>query len=327
MSLRVLFLGGAGMIGSAAVAEAVAAGHDVTVVTRQRPARELPAGVKALRGDVRNAADLARVVGGVEADVVVNWVAFAPAHLEGHVEVFRDRIQQYVLISTCSVFARPVPQLPITESSPRRHTTFQYPIDKIACEDLMERAYRDDGFPVTIVRPFHTYDRTRIPVLAGWTAVDRMRRGAPVIVQGDGTSLWSLTHSSDFARAFVPLLGNLHAIGEDVNVLSADITTWDQVHMALAAAAGVRDPRLVHRASEEIGREWPNWDAVLEADFRHSMLFDISKLRRLVPGFAPRVSLSAGLRESVSHFDATDALRVVDEGLNAAFDRLARIPG
>ncbi len=189
----------------------------------------------------------------------------------------------------------------------------------------MEQAYRVSDFPVTIVRPFHTYDETRIPVLPGWTAIERMRRGAPVIVQGDGASLWSLTHSSDFARAFTPLLGNVHAIGEDVNVVSADILTWDQIHLALAAAAGVRDPLLVHRASEQIGREWPNWDAVLADDFRHSMLFDTTKLRRLVPGFAPRVPFSQGARESLAWYDADPARQVVDAELSAAFDRLAAL--
>jgi nucleoside-diphosphate-sugar epimerase len=324
-ALKVLFLGGAGMIGSACVSEAVDAGHEVTVVTRSAPKRELPASVTQLRGDVRDAESLRSAVGAVEADVVVNWVGFSPGHLDGHAEVFGGRIQQYVFISTCSVYGRPVPQLPITESSPKRHRDFGYALDKLRCEELLEQAYRTRDFPVTIVRPFHTYDRTRIPVLAGWTAIERMRRGAPVIVQGDGTSLWSLTHSSDFARAFTPLLGNHHAIGEDVNVVSADILTWDQIHLALAAAAGVRDPRLVHRASEQIGREWPNWDAVLADDFRHSMLFDTTKLRRLAPGFAPRVSFSQGARESVAWHDADPTRQVVDAELSAAFDRLAAV--
>jgi nucleoside-diphosphate-sugar epimerase len=322
-ALKVLFLGGAGMIGSACVQDAVDAGHDVTIVTRSAPTRTLPASVTQLRGDVRDADSLRSTVGRVDADVVVNWVGFAPEHLDGHVDEFAGRIQQYVFISTCSVYGRPVPQLPITESSPKRHVGFRYALDKLRCEEMLEQAFRTRNFPVTIVRPFHTYDETRIPVLAGWTAIERMRRGAPVIVQGDGTSLWSLTHSSDFARAFTPLLGNQHAIGEDVNVVSADILTWDQIHLALAAAAGVREPRLVHCASEQIGREWPDWDAVLADDFRHSMLFDTAKLRRLSPGFTPRVSFSRGARESITWFDADPARQVVDDALSAAFDRLA----
>jgi nucleoside-diphosphate-sugar epimerase len=216
--------------------------------------------------------------------------------------------------------------LPITESSPKRHADFSYALEKLRCEELLEQAYRTRDFPLTIVRPFHTYDETRIPVLPGWTAIERMRRGAPVIVQGDGSSLWSLTHSSDFARGFTPLLGNIHAVGEDVNVVSADILTWDQIHLALAAAAGVREPNLVHRASEQIAREWPNWGAVLADDFRHSMLFDISKLTRIVPGFAPRISFARGARESIAWFDADPGRQTADAELSAAFDRLASQP-
>jgi nucleoside-diphosphate-sugar epimerase len=173
------------------------------------------------------------------------------------------------------------------------------------------------------VRPFHTYDRTVIPVLAGWTAIERMRAGRPVVVHGDGTSLWSLMHSRDFARAFVPLLGPGHAVGESVNVVSGDILTWDQIHLTLAAAAGVRDPVLRHRSSESIAALVPGWGDVLEHDFRHSMLFDAAKLRRLVPGFAPRIPFAAGAREIIACHDGDPARRGVDAGLDAAFDRLA----
>jgi len=249
-------------------------------------------------------------------------VVFTPEDVRAHPGLFAGRTGQYVFISTCSVFARPVPQLPITESSPRRQPVFGYARDKVACELLLEDAYRGTGFPLTIVRPFHTYDRTVVPVLAGWTAVERMRAGRPVVVHGDGTSLWSLTHSSDFARAFVPLLGLDHAIGESVNVVSGDVLTWDQIHLALARAAGVREPVLRHRSSESIAVHVPGWGEVLEHDFRHSMLFDTAKLRALVPGFAPRVSFSQGAREVLAHYDAHPELRSVDEELSRAFDAL-----
>ncbi|MFB7495513.1 NAD-dependent epimerase/dehydratase family protein [Streptomyces sp. NPDC056161] len=320
--MRVLFLGGAGMIGSAAAAEAVRRGADVTVVTRSEPRRRPAPGVRALRADVRDTAALAGVLRGAEFDAVVNWVGFTPDDVRGHPALFDGSAGQYVFISTCSVFARPVPQLPITESSPRSQPEFGYPRDKIACELLLEEAYRSHGFPLTIVRPFHTYDRTVIPSLAGWTAIDRMRRGRPVVVHGDGTSLWSLTHSRDFARAFVPLLGNGHALGESVNVVSGDVLTWDQIHLALAAAAGVRRPVLRHAASEAFGEQVPGWREVLEHDFRHSMLFDTAKLRRLVPGFAPEVPFAEGAREVLAHYDAHPELQVVDPALDRAMDRL-----
>ncbi|GAA1449179.1 NAD-dependent epimerase/dehydratase family protein [Leifsonia poae] len=326
MSTRILFLGGNGMIGSAAAEEAAAQGAEVTIVTRSEPRRTVRDGVRALHGDVRDPESLGKLLGDETWDAVVNWVAFTPRDLEGQVELFRDRTSQYVFISTCSVFGRPVPSLPITESSPRRQPVFGYGRDKVACELFLEEAYRESDFPLTIVRPFHTYDRTAIPVLSGWTAIERMRTGRPVIVHGDGTSLWTLMHSSDFARAFYPLLGNQHAVGESVNVVSGDILTWDQIHLELAAAAGVRSPRLVHRSSESIAAQWPGWGEVLEHDFRHSMLFDTAKLRRLVPGFAPRVSFSQGAREIIAHHDTTPDARGVSEELSAAFDRLIARP-
>ncbi|MEW2522006.1 NAD-dependent epimerase/dehydratase family protein [Actinacidiphila alni] len=320
--MRVLFLGGAGMIGSAAAAEAVARGADVTIVTRGEPARTPADGVRTLRADVRDPAALKAALGAAEFDAVVNWVGFTPDDLRGHQELFAGTAGQYVFISTCSVYGRPVPLLPITESSPRRQPDFGYPRDKIACELLLEDAYRTSGFPLTIVRPFHTYDRTVIPVLAGWTAIERMRTGRPVVVHGDGTSLWTLMHSRDFARAFVPLLGNGQAIGESVNVVSGAILTWDQIHVALAAAAGVRAPLLRHRSSESIAEHVPGWREVLEHDFRHSMLFDTAKLRALVPGFAPEVSFAEGAREVLAHYDAHPELRSVDATLDRAFDAL-----
>ena len=324
--MRVLFLGGAGMIGAAAAAEAVRQGHELTIVTRGEPRRALPAGARQLRCDVYRPAELRATLhaarGGERYDAVVNWVGYTPAQLAGQAELFCGLTGQYVFISTCSVFARPVPSLPVTESSPRCQPTFGYARDKLACEEFLAAEYRATGFPLTIVRPAHVYDRTVVPVLAGWTAIGRMRSGKPVIVHGDGTSLWTLMHSHDFARAFVPLLGNGHAIGESVNVVSGDILTWDQIHLELAAAAGVTRPILAHRASESIAREWPGWADVLEHDFRHSMLFDNAKLRRLVPGFAPQVSFSAGAREIMSYHDADVGRRHTDDDLGAAFDRL-----
>ncbi|MGW1208114.1 NAD-dependent epimerase/dehydratase family protein [Streptomyces sp. NPDC002499] len=320
--MRVLFLGGAGMIGSAAAARAADSGYDVTIVTRSEPARAVADGVRQLRADVRDPAALRAVLGEEEFDSVVNWVGFTPDDVRAHPELFTGRTGQYVFISTCSVFGRPVPNLPITESSPRRQPVFGYARDKITCELLLEDAHRSSDFPLTIVRPFHTYDRTVIPVLAGWTAIERMRAGRPVVVHGDGTSLWSLMHARDFARAFVPLLGLDHAVGESVNVVSGDILTWDQIHLTLASAAGVREPVLRHRASESIAVAVPGWDEVLEHDFRHSMLFDTSKLRSLVPGFAPEVSFSQGAREVLAHYDAHPELRSVDEKLDHAFDVL-----
>lgn len=322
---KILFLGGAGMIGSAAAAEAVSQGAEVTVVTRSEPRRTPAPGVRTLRADVRDAAQLRGVLGREEFDAVVNWVGYVPDDVRDHPALFTGSVGQYVFISTCSVYARPVPRLPITESSPRRQPVFGYARDKLACETLLEDVYRTTDLPLTIVRAFHTYDRTTIPLLSGWTAIDRMRAGRPVVVHGDGTSLWTLMHSADFGRAFVPLLGNDRAVGESINLTSGEILTWDQIHLTLAAAAGVRTPVLRHRSSESIAEHVPGWGEVLEHDFRHSMLIDTAKLRSLVPGFAPSVPFSDGAREAIAYHDADPARRRIDPELDRAFDALLGI--
>jgi nucleoside-diphosphate-sugar epimerase len=322
MSTKVLFLGGGRIIKKAAAREADARGDDVTIITRSEPTRAIPERVRQLRGDVRDVRQLESLIGDEKFDAVVNWIGYETAHLDGHTELFGKVASHYVVISTCSVFARPVPLLPIPESSARRQSVFGYARGKLECEEYLEAAYRYDGLPVAIVRPFHTYDMTTIPLLSGWTAIERMRAGKGVIVHGDGTSPWTLMHSSDFARAFVPLLGNQHTIGESVNVVGGEILTWDQIHTTLGAAAGVREPALVHRASESIAAEWPGWGEVLEHDFRHAMLFDTTKLRRLVPDFAPRIPFSAGARQIIDHYEHNPGLQRVDAALDAAFDRL-----
>lgn len=326
MTARVLFLGGAGMIGSATAAEAVARGYRLTIMTRGEPSRPVPEGVERLRVDVHDAGALRTILAGRSFDAVVNWVGFTPDDLIGHPELFSEIAGQYVFVSTASVYARPVPQLPITESSPLAQPRFGYGSGKIACERMLVDAYQDIGLPLTIVRPFHTYDETTVPFPASWTSVERMRAGKPVVVHGDGTSLWTLMHSADFACALVPLLGNLHAIGETVNVVSGDVLTWDQIYQGLAAAAGVRAPVLLHRSSETIGSQLPGWRDVLVEDFRHSMVFDTAKLHRMVPGFAPRWSFSEGARALVAYHDGDAARRQIDAEIDRAYDALAVRP-
>ncbi|GAB3597762.1 NAD-dependent epimerase/dehydratase family protein [Microbacterium tumbae] len=321
MSLKVLFLGGAGMIGTAAAREVLAAGHELTIVTRTEPKRPVAAGTRRLAADVRDAASLDGALGGEEFDVVVNWVGFTADDVAGDIGRFAGRTGQYVFISTCSVFGRPA-SLPLTEASPRRSPRFAYPRGKIEAELALEEGHRERGLPLTIVRPMHTYDDTTMIFPASWTTVQRMREGKPVVVHGDGTSLWTLMHADDFARGFVPLLGNRHAVGESVNLAGFDVLTWDEIYLTLADAAGVRDPQLVHRSSESIGAVIPGWAEVLQEDFRHTLLFDTAKLRRLVPGFAPRVSFSEGARRIVAWHDEDPARQQHDQVLADAYDRL-----
>ncbi|MGI4894754.1 MAG: NAD-dependent epimerase/dehydratase family protein [Janthinobacterium lividum] len=324
MALRVLFLGGTGIISSACAALALERGVDLTVVTRggTTAKRPLPGGVRALTADVRDPLALRKALGDQEFDAVVDFVAFTPEHVRDDIETFTGRTGQFVFISSASAYQKPVAHLPITESTPLRNPWWQYSRDKIACEDVLTAAYRDGDFPAVVVRPSHTYDKTSLPVDGGWTTIDRMRRGKPVVVHGDGTSSWVLTHHSDFARGFVPLLGEPAVVGEAVHITGDEVLTWDGIHARLAAAAGVENPVLVHVPSDAIAREDPDGAAGLLGDKAHSVIFDNTKLKRLVPGFAATTSYAVGARETVAHHDAHPELQVVDPGVEALQDRL-----
>jgi nucleoside-diphosphate-sugar epimerase len=322
MALRILVIGGTGIISSAVTRLAVERGHDVTVLNRGSSAtRPLPEGAEVVQADVRDPDSVREALGRREFDSVVDWVAFTPEHVRTDLELFRDRTGQYVFISSASAYQTPPERLPVTESTPLRNPFWQYSRDKIACEELLVGAYRETGFPVTVVRPSHTYDRTSVPLDGGWTAVERMRQGREVVVHGDGTSLWTLTHHEDFARGFVPLLGDPRALGEAFHITSDDVLTWNQVVRALGAAAGV-EPRIVHVPSDAIAAADPDWGAGLLGDKAHSMVFDTTKLRRVVPEFTTTIRFEQGAREIVAWHDADPARRTVDARLDAVMDDL-----
>ena len=304
--------------------EAVAS-HDLElyVLNRGKSATwGVPDGVKELRGDVRDAASVRQAVGRLDFDSVVDFVAFTPDHVQADLELFRGRTGQYVFISTASAYQTPPSRLPITESTPLRNPYWQYSRDKIACEDLLIAEYRAGGFPATIVRPSHTYDATKTVLSGGWTSLARMLASKPVIVHGDGSSLWTVTHNTDFARAFVPLLGHPRTLGEAFHITSDDVLTWDQIAHALAAALGV-SPRIVHVPSDVIAAHDPEWGAGLLGDKTHSMVFDNSKVRSVVPGWRAVVPFERGAREIARWYTEEPSRQVVDEKLDALMDKLA----
>jgi len=322
--VRVLFIGGTGVISSACVREAVARDDiDLFVLNRgQSSTRPLPARVHELRGDARDTASVRKTLDGLVFDAVVDFVAFTPDHIKADLDLFRGRTSQYVLISTASAYQKPPSRLPVTESTPLRNPYWQYSRDKIACEDLLVAEYRDNGFPATIVRPSHTYDATKTVLSGGWTSLNRMLSGKPVIVHGDGTSLWTVTHNTDFARAFVPLLGHPRTLGEAFHITSDDVLTWDQIAHALASALGVT-PRIVHVPSDVIASFDPEWGAGLLGDKAHSMVFDTTKIKSVVPGWRAVVPFERGAREIVDWYQADPARQAVDEKLDALMDKLA----
>ena len=318
----VLFIGGTGIISAACTTRAVEQGMAVSLLNRgSTTSRPVPDDAEVLIGDADDPASLRAAVGDREFDVVADFRAFTPAEVQSRLDILGGRMGQYVFISSASAYQTPPARLPVVESTPLRNPYWQYSRDKIACEDLLVRVYRDDGVPVTIVRPSHTYDHTLLPFDGGWTVVDRMRRGAGVVVPGDGTSLWTLTHHTDFARVFVGLLGHPAAIGDSFHITSDEWLAWNQIFTAVGQAAGV-EPDLVHVPSDAIAAADPEWGAGLLGDKAHSMVFDNIKVRRLVPGSEARVGFHTGAREIVAWYDADPARRQVDAGMDRTMDRL-----
>jgi len=321
-ALRVLFIGGSGIISSACCRLGVQHGLDLHALnrgaTRLRP---LPPEVTILHGDIRDQASVRAALGDHEFDVVVNWIAFTPEHIETDLELFRGRVGQYIFISSASAYQTPPSRVPVTESTPLNNPYWQYSRDKIACEDRLVRAYREEGFPATIIRPSHTYDRTLVPSYAGWTLIQRMRQGKEVVVQGDGTSLWTVTHSDDFAKGFVPLLGNSRTIGEAFHITSDDVLTWNQITTILAQAAGA-EAKIVHVPSDAIAAAHLDWGPQLLGDSAHSMTFDNSKLRSVVSDYVATITLEQAAPEIITWHDQDPSRQDVDPDLNALMDKL-----
>ncbi len=322
--LSALFIGGNGIISSACSRWAVEQGIDLTLLNRGRSTLRPPIdGAKTLVADAGDPEAMRAAIGGREFDVVVNFLVFDPDRAARDIELFGGRTGQYVFISTAAGYQKPVRRIPITESTPLGNPFSPYAQKKIASELAFGAAWRSSGFPVTIVRPSHAYDPTLIPLDGGWTVIDRMRRGRPIVIHGDGTSFWTLTHQADFARAFVGLLGNPQVIGENVHITSDEALTWDAIAQSLARAAGAGVPDIVHVASARIVREIPQWEGPLIGDKSYSLVFDNAKIRRLVPGWAAEIPFWRGAQEIVDWYDAHPEQKVVDPELDRALDRLA----
>lgn len=319
--MRVLFIGGTGIISSACSELAVQRGIELYLLNRGTSSRPAPEGAKVLHGDIHQPASAEAALGGLSFDAVVDWVAYTPEQVQNDLDLFGERTGQYVFISSASAYQTPPGFLPVTESTPLYNPFWQYSRDKAACEALLEQAAYQTGLPFTIVRPSHTYDRTLFPFHGGYTTVARMRLGKEVVVHGDGTSLWTLTHHRDFAVGFVGLLGNPHAYGQSVHITSDEWLSWNQIYELVARAAGV-EPRLVHVPSELIAAYDPAWGASLLGDKSHSMIFDNSKIRRLVPEFNPVIPFWQGAQEIMAWYDEDDSRQVVDPAFDRMQDRL-----
>ncbi len=322
--MKVLFIGGTGVISSACTSLAIERGIDLFLFNRGKTSKRgsVPHGVKSLMGDVRDISSVRQVIGYQKFDAVVDWIAYLPEHVAQDLEVFRGRTKQYIFISSASAYQKPPARLPVTESTILDNPFWEYSRNKIACEERLIRAYREEKFPITIVRPSHTYDKTLFPLSGGFTVVDRMRWGKPVIIHGDGTSLWTLTHHKDFAIAFVGLLGNSNAIGEAFHITSDEWLQWNQIYQIVASAAGIPNPNFVHIPSEFIAAFAPEWGPGLLGDKAHSMVFDNSKVKRVVPEFTAKIPFSQGAREIIDWYDGHPSRQVIDEDFNILTDKI-----
>jgi nucleoside-diphosphate-sugar epimerase len=324
--MRVLFIGGTGIISTACTRLAIERGIDLTLLTRGQHAADLPAGVRTITADIDDAAATARALADSKFDAVVDWIAFTPAHVERDLALFRGRTEQYIFISSASAYQKPVGHYLITESTPLANPYWQYSRDKIACEEFLMKAYRDEGFPITIVRPSLTYGDTQIPLAVNswpksFTIVDRMRRGKEVIVPGDGTSLWVITHNSDLAKGLVGLLGHSQAIGHAFHITSDEVMCWDQFYRLTAEAAGT-EAKIVHIPSDFLAACNPEKLGSLVGDKSVSVVFDNSKIKRFVPGYCATTPFREGIRRTIAWFDADPSRQVIDQEANARWDVL-----
>ena len=321
--MKALFIGGTGNISSACSQLALERGVELYLLNRGQSLRPLPEGARVINADIRDANAVREALGSMRFDVVADFIAFTPQHIETDLQLFRGRTGQYLFISSASAYQTPPATLPVTEAAILDNPVWQYSRDKAACEERLLRAYREEKFPFTVVRPSHTYSAVYVPVHGNWTTIDRMLRGLPVIVHGDGTSLWTLTHSSDFAKGFVGLMGNSHAIGEAYHITSDEWLTWNQIHEILASAAGVQ-PELVHVPSDLIAVYDPIWGESLLGDKAHSFILDNSKIKRVVPDFVCTTPFSRGAEEIIAWHRADPARQQVDENFNAICERILR---
>lgn len=323
--MKVLFIGGTGLISSACTELAVERGIDVFLLNRGIHAH-VPQGTTGLTADIRDPAAVAQALQDHRFDVVVDWIAFTPDEVERDLNLFRGKTNQYIFISSASAYQRPVGSYLIREDTPLANPFWEYSRNKIACEERLMRAYREEGFPITIVRPSLTYGDTQIPlVMNSWqkpyTAIARMRQGKPLVVPGDGTSLWTITHNTDFAKGFVGLLGHQQAIAQAFHITSDEVMTWDQFYAATAAAAGL-EANIIHIASDFIAACMPDKRGSLTGDKVTSVVFDNSKIKRFVPDFCATMPFNRGIERTLAWFEADPARQEIDTEFDQQLDRL-----
>ena len=327
--MKILLIGGTGTISSAITRQLAASGHDLWLLNRGTRKNEVPASVKQVICDINDTEDVLHMLSENTFDAVCEFIGFLPSQVERDIHLFKGRTRQYVYISSASAYNKPAASHIITEGTTLANPYWQYSRDKIACEELLMKAYREEGFPVTIVRPSHTYCERGVPVSVhgvkgSWQVLKRMIEGKPVIVNGDGSSLWTLTWNEDFARGFIGLLGNPKAIGEAFQIMSDEQLTWNQIYQCVANALGV-EFKPYHIASDFLAAVAPKeWDFTgnLLGDKSVTVVFDCTKLKRAVPGFQCTTRFDEGVRRCVAYILAHPELQVEEPEFDAWCDKV-----
>ncbi len=327
--MKVLFIGGTGTISTAITKELLEQKHEVYLINRgtRKELFQEYANITYITLDIHNEEDVKKAINHLSFDVVADFIAFTPLQVERDYRIFQGKTKQFIFISSASAYQKPLSDYRITEGTPLANPYWEYSQNKIACENFLMKQYRENGFPVTIIRPSHTYDERRVPLgvhgrNGSWQVIKRMMEGKKVIIHGDGTSLWTMTHNSDFAKAFVGIMGNLHAIGESVQITSDETLNWNQIYGAIANALG-KELKAIHISSEILSK-CSNFDleGSLIGDKANSIVFDNAKLKRLVPGFTATKRFDEGIRETIEYILAHKELQEEDKEFDEWCDRM-----
>ena len=326
--MKILMIGGTGTISMAITRLLAERGTDeIYLLNRGNRSVELPDGVNVITADINNEEEVLEKTSGMEFDAVCEFIGFVPSQIERDHRLFSGRTKQYIYISSASAYHKPVRSYVINESTALANPYWQYSRDKIACEDLLMKYYREEGFPVTIVRPSHTYDERSVPLgvhgkNGSWQVIKRMLEGKKVIIHGDGTSLWTMTFNEDFAKGYVGLIGNPHAIGEAFQITSDETLTWNQIYETIARVLGV-ELNCIHVSSEFL-RDVSDYDfeGSLIGDKACSVVFDNSKLKRAVPGFSPEIRFEEGIRRTITNVLSHPELQVEDPEFDSWCDKV-----
>ena len=330
--MKILLIGGTGIISTAISKLLIENGDELYLLNRGNRNDVIPKGAIPLIADINDEQKVSVLIKDLTFDAVADFIAFVPAHLERDYRLFKDKTKQFLFISSASAYQKPLSDYRVTEGTPLANPYWEYSRNKIACEEYLMRLYREEGFPITIVRPSHTYGENYVPLgvhgrKGSWQNVKRMLDGKPVIIHGDGTSLWTMTHNSDFAKGFAGLLGNIHAMGEALHITSDETLTWNKVYESIARALGIK-LNAIHVSSEFL-TACSNYDFLgsLIGDKANSAVFDNTKLKRLVPDFVATKRFDTGIKETIDYVLSHKECQIIDEEFDLWCDKVVKVVG